>query len=170
MYPFLTKHYNWQQCVRCEGDVNYSIVHGILGMSENEWLCFGDAYRLDEDEMGWFQKMVCNPDSRCMPPLHFYYEYDTGTFDCIDLEYCSQNNSNYTTTAVIDEELKSAGAELRYKGETDKSYKKAILFKCSKDLKPQITLFGIPIFDYKIWLFLMIIGGMFIFLNKIKKH
>jgi len=170
IHPFLTKRFDWQKCVVCDGDENFSIIHSSYSIAaERETLCFGDAYRIAEEDMNFVQRMFCDPESRCMPPLHYYYNYTTGKFTCLDLEYCAENVTNQTIIPRIDEELKEGDAELMYK-DTKKDYKKLLFFKCDKKCNPQLTIYGIPFLDYKMWLLIFVVGVMFLFLRSIKKH
>jgi len=171
IYPFLDKKWSWERCITCDGDVNFSYIYrDFIGAVNRDYYCFGDAYAIDYDEMGWIQKLVCKPNSRCMPPEHYYYDYSSGLFTCQDLDICGVNATNNSITYRLDDYLKSAGAELMYGEESNNDYKRLLYFKCSKDANPNLTLYGIPIFDYKIWLVLMVIAGMFLFLRNIKRH
>lgn len=170
VYPFLTKNWNWQKCVVCNGSENYTIIRGDTTLAgEREYLCFGDAYRIPDRDMSWVQRAFCDPESRCIPPRNYYYEYDTGKYTCLNPEICGSNVTIGNQTYLIDEELKEADAERLYKDDV-KTYDKAFYFKCDKELNPQLTFFGIPFLDYKIWLIIMVIAVMFIFLTNIKRH
>jgi len=170
IHPFLTKHWDWQKCVVCNGSENYSIVQSATTIiTDREWLCFGNAYRIDDDDMSFLQKALCDPQSRCIPPRNYYYNYNTGKYTCLEPDICGANVSIGNQSYLIDEELKDAGGERLYKDDI-KSYDKAFFFKCDKNLNPQLTFFGVPFLDYKLWLFLVVIAVMFIFLNKIKRH
>jgi len=170
LHPYLSKHFDWQKCVICNGTVNYTvIVETYSAIRDSEWLCYGDAYRIPDSDMSWVQKTFCDPDQRCIPPRNYYYDYDTGLYTCLNPAVCGANITEANQTYLLDEELKQANAEQMYKDE-QKTYDKALYFKCDNNLRPQLTFFGIPFLDYKIWLFIMVIAVMFIFLNKIKKH
>jgi len=168
IYPFVTTQFDWTKCVTCDGDENYTFIHTTGLDSSKGTLCFGDANRIEEDDMNWFQSWVCEPESRCMPPVNYYYEYDTGTFDCLDEDLCGGNLTEYIP--LINEELKSANAKLLYSNNDNKNYKNFILFKCDKKLRPQMTIYGIPLFDYKVWLLLMVVSGMVFVMLRMKDH
>lgn len=165
IYPFLTTRLLSSRCSICQGGVNSTLIRGTGGNSQSFYLCFGDAYPIPKEDMNWYQSWTCDED-RCSPPVNYYYEYDTGTYDCSNLDVCGLNATE--TTYQIDEELASAGAELMYPFENRKDYRTFMYFKCDKQLKPQLTLYGIPLFDYKIWLILTVIGILLYILFKIK--
>lgn len=171
IYPYLTTQASWSRCITCDGDINGTHIVGYEGTAFTDvYLCFGDAHRIPEDEMNWYQSWSCDPDSRCIPPEHYYYEYDTGTYDCEDLDICGVNVTNDSIVPVIDEELKSVGAELMYPNQEFKDYRSAILFKCDKSLKPQITLYGLPVFNYKVWLLIMVISILVTVMTRLKPY
>ncbi len=39
-----------------------------------------------------------------------------------------------------------------------------------KKLRPQMTIYGIPLFDYKVWLLLMVVSGMVFVMLRMKDH
>lgn len=168
---YLTKQFDWGKCVVCLGDENYSVIQSSFGLSETETLCFGDAYRINRTDMNFVQRMFCDPDSRCMPPVSYYYDYSTGLYTCLPEyeDFCGINATQDEVVWTIDEELKEAGAEAIY-SDTDMDYRKAIYFKCDASRNPELTFFGIPFLDYKVWLLLFVLIVMFVFLAKIKKH
>jgi len=158
-------------CVDCDNwTPNYS-VYGVIGSKETSGAhCFSDAFRIPTEDMGWVQRNTCNLfESDCMPPEHYYWESDTGLITCLDDEVCGVNQTEiiYTTDILLDQ----AGAELLYPvSVSDNDYRRFIQIKCDAELTPKFTIYGIPIFDYRAWLFIVLIYIMFIFLSKIKSH
>lgn len=167
VYPYLTNRLSYSRCITCSGEINHTAIFGVAGFVDNVYLCHGDANRIDKDDMNWFQSWSCDED-RCIPPNHYYYEYDTGTYDCLDNDICGLNASEIIS--LVDDLLENADGELLYKTSETKDYKSVVRLNCDKQLSPQLTFFGIPVFDYRIWLMLIIIYIMFMFLSHIKKH
>lgn len=165
--PFLTKHFDFESCVTCDGDINYSIILEAFGFRTADYFCYGDAYPIPYENRSWTQKILCNPSRRCMPPPHYYYDYDTGLFTCYDIDVCGIF-TNITTVYKIDDYLHDAGGELMYDNQNKNDYKKMMLFKCQNDGQPILTLYGIPLFDYKIWLMIIVIAVLIMFLSMIK--
>ena len=164
IYPYLTTLLSWSRCTVCQGDVNHTTILGLLG-TDSYYLCFGDAYPINKTDMNFYQSFTCDED-RCMPPFYYYYEYDTGTYDCLNETYCGENASVILSRADI--LLEQADAERMYAASADdRSYDKAIQVKCDKEFNPQIYFYKIPIFNYKIWLLLVVVYVMFTFLHKI---
>ena len=168
IYPYVDDGGLLTDCIICDGDINFSYIEGKFGYAKRDYFCFGDAHRINRSDMGWLQKLLCKPTSVCMPPEHYYYDYSQGLYVCEDLDVCGLNNTIIEYT--IDSALRDAGGEVLYTESNEKSYQRAMSFKCDKNGNANFTFFGIPIFDYKIWLVLIVISVMFIFLNKIKRH
>lgn len=168
LYPFAldSSDYGWVRCADCElGYFNETFIRGTFGASETKNLCFGDAYATD---MNWLQEQLCDPEDRCLPPENYYYEYDTGTYDCDNLDVCGLNNS--VITSEVDTLLLNADGYKFYDDPDPKNYKNMAMLKCDTSLRPNLTFFGIPVFDYRLWLMIAIISTMFVFLRNIKTH
>lgn len=127
-------------------------------------VCIDDAYAYHED---YSMPFDCNWYTDCGIPKGYMWNSSTGKYNCIDQDICGAN-ATYTNT-ILDDKLDRAGAKSFYTGEKS-SMEKAVYIKCDKNLNPDLTFFGFPIFDYKIWLVIMLIFVLFIFLNKIKRH
>lgn len=168
-YIFLSKSAEFSRCVICQGDTNYTLITGSLSFitSLTGYYCFGDAHPIPDDDKNWIQDWVCKPSQRCVPPEHYYYESDTGTYDCLEESYCGQNRSIEDIPHEIDVLLVDANAEVMYKSEK-KDYRKLVYFECDKENKLRFTFFGIPILDYRTWVLLAVIVVMFLFYHKIK--
>ena len=151
-------------CVLCELAV---IDPDRFQLTQATKWCIGDAIRKDREDMSIMQKWTCGAEwfGRCEPPEHYYYDYNADLYVCGD-ETCS----GITAGQIWDEKLQSKGAKPIYpEGQiAGKGYKKFIGITCY-DLKPVVSLYGIPIFDYKIWVFLTLIGVIFWIIIKIKK-
>jgi hypothetical protein len=127
-------------------------------------VCIDDAYYT---ELG--SGIGCRNADDCSVPRGYMWNSTDGLYYCIDDDICGVNATQ--SRPIVDEYLLRSGADLVYSDSTDtRSYTKAIRIKCDKNLNPDLTFFGIPLFDYRIWLVIIIIAVMFLFLNKVKKH
>jgi len=156
-------------CATCNGTFNETFfVRGSIGTSKTlTYVCDGDAYRIEQDDMNWYQKTTCDPNDRCMPPVGYYFKSDSGKYTCYDLNICGDNITTETVEPAIDIELRDADAQLIYGDFGESDYRRLLTFKCDKELSPQLTIFGIPLFDYKIWVMLLLIYVFGAFLFKI---
>lgn len=161
---------NNPQCINC---ANYSCVslaknigQGGEGSISGQCLCFSDAFRRPDSELSWFSEMVtCR--GREVPPKNYAYNQSRNTFVCINQSVCGVGVTVVKFT--IDYKLEQMGA-LPYTPTSEKDYTAAIQLSCNGDFQPQITVFKLPIFDLQIWLGLFVLGILFFFLNKIKRH
>jgi len=172
VYPYLSTGHSLTRCFDCSGDDNLTTIHGSFSNTETFYLCLGDAYPRNLSNVGiftlYYQTLYCSED-RCEPPIHYYYDYDTGLYVCKDLDVCGGNNT--VIISSVDDLLENAGGELYYPSSIDnKDYRSLVKLTCSDNLSPQITFYGIPVFDYRIWLMLIVIYVMFMFLSKIKDN
>jgi len=159
-----TRAFVWSSSPKCVKCVNFSYltivdIVNLVPTSDSTYYCIGDAYTLN--------KTSCT--DTCDIPIGYMFDGTTGTFKCIETSICGGNNA--TVTYSVDALLEQANAKRLYSSvANDKDYKSAIKIKCDGNLTPQLTVFGIPIFDYKLWLALIVLGALFFFLNKIKRH
>ena len=137
----------------------------LFGSGSGIPYCSGDAY---PKEWTWTQKWLkCN--RRCEIPLGYKWDSDEGYYLCDDDDICGANATNRPQTR-LDDALTQTGATLLYDNTEKRDYKKLITIKCTNNLNPELTFFGIPVFNYKIWLIIIVIAIMFIFLTNIKRH
>lgn len=130
-------------------------------------LCYGDAYRSAEE---WsFLKTHFDCESLCSIPEHYKFNSQTGYYECIDLDYCG-DNATIQPDYLIDNILNDAGYENLYQDSRsdEKSYERLITITCDDNLNPDLTFFGIPLFDYRIWLLIYVLAVMFWFFHVIR--
>jgi hypothetical protein len=154
------------RCISCVNR-SYLYITSKAGTNLNGYYCLGDAYRLNESDMdeGWFQD-TCNSD--CVMPEGYYYRSSTGTFVCSDFTVCG--NATQTAKKVLDVLLDQADGKRYYPlVVNDKDYNSAVKLKCDNNYDPQITVFGVPLFDYRLWILLYMVGIMFFFYVKYLK-
>lgn len=170
-YIYRTTAFEWSSCTTCLGSKFYTggFAFNLDFEQQGGYWCNGDIESLDRDDMNFYQRFSCDSESRCMPPINYYWEVDTGRYECNNLAECGVNLTAEQITPLADQILLDFGAERLYT-DTELDYKKTVYIKCDSNLSPHITFFGIPVFDYKIWLVLIVLYVMFIFLTMIKKH
>ena len=166
---FLT---NKPSCINC---TNYTCaqIEMLAGYTETECLCFSDAVAKSKYEMNNLDiYLTCNEKLNAeyaVPPLSYAYNHTDNTFTCIDSSVCGV--AAIKVRYIIDEKLEEQNAEPFYKAAIDdKNIDSTIRLSCDNNLQPQITIFKIPIFNLQIWLAFFVLGTMFFFLSKIKRH
>lgn len=157
--------YYREDCAICNTTYAGVIYTGGISWRHFGDVCFGDAYY---KEWSTFDNLfTCN--GACKIPEHYKLNHLTGFYDCIDLEYCGENKTVVVETA-LNQLLKEQNAQRLYQTNIKRNnLDNFILIKCNKNYSPRLTFFGIDIFDYKIWLFLIIIYVMIIMFNHAKK-
>lgn len=134
----------------------------LLGIGTGVPFCSGNATSID---WSFFQKYFrCN--RRCEIPDGYTWSNEDGVYLCIDDDICGVNATSRPINR-LDDALQKAGAVTLYTSDR-KTYRNLITFRCNNNLDVDMTFFGIPIFDYKLWLIIIVIAVMFIFLSKIK--
>jgi len=113
-------------------------------------VCNGDAYRKSDEDLIWLLRVVNCPIDDCRIPKGYYYEFDTGLYECIG------DCSTQTLKSERDNKLKELGSVPMY-NDGDSSSKDVFKFGCDKNLRVQPTIKGILIFDLKLWLVLILI-------------
>jgi len=145
----------------------------LFGICTWENVCKGDAIA-NEDLLSDlfthspdipFEDELELPSLDCYIPYGYTWSFVDGYYFCHNDSICGNGTAGYK---IIDEKLNQAGAEYYYTDGNEKSYKNFIQFKCDSSLNPQLTLYGLPIFDYKIWLIGSLIFIMGYFLVKMK--
>jgi riboflavin transporter FmnP len=122
--------------------------------------CFSDAYPNNQSD--------CPNLELCDIPYGYMFSNDTGKFYCIADNVCGMNRTQVIYD--VDILLNSVNAKKVYATTQGLSYDKAMQIKCDSDLQPQISIYGIPVFNPVIWVLLYAVAAMFFFLNKIKSH
>ena len=128
-------------------------------------VCLTDAYYGGQQVTDFLTKCI----ETCDVPLNYVWNMTTGTYHCLDLALCGNGVTPEQT--AVDEILTKAGATHLY-GDSlnDNDYRRAVSVKCNNNLNPRLTFFKLDIFDYKMWLVLIVLYVMFIFLTMIKRH
>lgn len=142
--------YDGTFCTEC----NKVSVCGISGDCNN--FCETDVTRITEEQKGFFQKAFCGRVG-CEPPEHYYYDATRNIYICLD------NTCQATTIATLwDNKLASKGATTLYQGtqgNQNPAYTNFAGITCL-EIQPRLAVFGIDVFSFTLWIFLIIIFGL----------
>ena len=120
-------------------------------------LCIRDAYRTSNDDLSWFNREVNCPLSDCRIPEGYYYESDIGKYACLG------DCSSQTLAQLRDSKLNELGATpLNPNIEKDNSFEGIMQLGCTKSLRVEPRIKGIPIFRMEYWAMLILIGLLLI--------
>lgn len=117
----------------------------ILGHTFVGDVCIDNAYPRTPST---YYSIVCGAE--CDIPTNYMFSIDNGTYIRIANESVSQ--------FAFAQRLTNAGAERIYTDNNEKSYRRFVGLTCTGDYNPRFALFGIDIFDYRIWILLTVLG------------
>lgn len=118
----------------------------------NHLYCVGDAYILSKDDMSWWNRNTCGLNT-CKIPQGYYFSVTSGKFECL-----GNDCSSKTLAGERDSKLNNLGAVIIYPDEQDSnSIKGFFRFGCNKNLNPEVTLKGIPLFRLEYWAIIVLI-------------
>jgi len=147
----LTNFYNGAYCTNCEEVIIEEKRNNGDTLDIVRGLCYGDVYRLENKS--FFKKILCG-FSRCEPPKDYYYDSINDVYQCT-----SDECSGKTAGDWWDEKLNDLGAVYLYpEGENNRVHFENFVGVTCQDLKPRIAVYGIPIFDYFMWLLILVIS------------
>jgi hypothetical protein len=156
------------KCVTCDHYYTYTKPGNQFLSQSEQGVCTTDSYRIPNADKNVMQKAFCGWYV-CEPPINYYWRQSDNRYVCTDLGVCG----NYTVGRQWDDDLASAGAVPVYPGgfsqETDVN--SVFSFQCDDSLRAQLAVYGIPIFDYRMWvigILLMVIIGFFAWLMQHK--
>jgi len=154
-----TYYFNGAYCTDC----NYTkkVIDGF-----EMKLCVGDVYRIPDRNKSFLKKLLCQDDGgfgSCDIPVYYFFNSTIGRYQCLNTTYCG----NITVGAYWTAKLKEKAQLVKQDATIKKSYSKAFTVTC-KDLTPTFRFYGIPIFDYKLWLFMILLSALIVSLSKIK--
>lgn len=155
-YTNSTYYFEGAYCTNC----NWTVLDNIFSETK---VCEGDVYPYPDK--GWFKTWICESQGLgCDVPENFFFNQSSGYLQLTD-----PNLENVTTASDMwnDKLVNNGGRELYLSTDTDtKAYDKAFRLTC-EDLSPTLKFYGIPMFDFRIWLFLIVIGVFIAVLLKI---
>lgn len=119
--------------------------------------CPADVQRLSITNKTYFQRLLCGGTyGGCEPPLGYYWRQTDNYYICNDPTICAQaaTISDWWNKKLID-----SGATPLYPAGFTQGLTTDTIFsiQCTPALQAQFTIWGIPIFDYRLWLFIMIL-------------
>lgn len=156
--------YDLGSCFNCTNDDIYFEKTAFFFVSEWKDVCLDDAYPPPPSD-NFADGLTCNHG--CDIPNNYKFDHETGTYKCTDLSECG-NNATPTDTQK-DQILRNNGAEPLYETKgVNEDYTGVITMQCDNSNRARMTFFGIDLFSYKIWLFLIVIGAMFTMLYKLQ--
>jgi len=157
------------QCIDCLNYTCVSIIQESGGSTSGNCICLSDAYRKPDSELNWFQEAI-TCDDYSVPIEGYYWKQSNNKMTCYNFTICGEPSESiieYEIDKILDEKGAKAYYPANLKNE---DYKSTILIKCNNDYQPEITIFGIPIFSLQLWLGFFVLGLLFFFLNKIRRH
>jgi hypothetical protein len=133
------------------------------------------VYPKEYSELTWLGKQKCTKTeslTTCSIPQGYYYDGNNNVFVCND-ELCT--NTNETTSTVgkaWNLKLKEQGATIRPPSpHGDRDYRNALRVECDEgDLDPKLRVFGVNPFDYRLWLFIILLSALVWLVFKIKRR
>lgn len=160
-------------CVECDYIKGFKATQiNFLGLEETD--TFGTACSSNAhipETYNWWQSINCRDFWSCHIPTGYYWNNLTGAYTCNNSSICEDNYTSQNVVLNVDFLLQEAGAERIYDSEySDGDYKKFVGISCDSNFNPELTVFGIPIFNYQIWILIMVIYILVMFLFMINPH
>lgn len=132
------------------------------------------AYPKSYDELSWWGRRTCGKFlGACDIPEGYYYDGENNRFVCYE-ELCLNNETGNPSTQgqLWNLKLKERGATITPPSvHGDRDYRNALRIECDAgDLDPKLRIFGINPFDYRLWVFIIILSALVWLLFKIKRR
>lgn len=138
-------------CVACNTTDDSDPLFGNMSSYNTGFgtVCKDNAYNKD---IPWYNEIRCARWIQpCRPPENFYYDYSQNLYVCQDLTICG----HYTESQKASTELLSDGYTLVSRvNDTFPTGPRC----AANSNRPEMRVFGIPIFDYKVWLGLTLLA------------
>ena len=165
-------YYDGGYCTNCTRINNTNPAYDSEYGGNNLGRCGDDAYRIAEVNKSWGQKAFCESlgveswiATGCEPPLNYRYDYTIEKYLCLDNTVCG----NETPQMRIINDLRVKGYDIKPINSTDDTPGWLPVVSCVKQ-KPRITLFGLDIFDIKVWLFFIFLGLLWFIYAKVQQN
>lgn len=152
-------------CAICPSGIGYWVGQGAFLQAEVATeACAGDVYRQPTNNISW----KCGVFT-CQPPIGYYWRQSDNKYVCNDATLCGITSTG--AQAWNQRIIEAGGTPLYPTGNTyGTSSDDVFSIQCTQDLKAQFTIWHVPIFDYRIWLFAIILMLLFTFLNFVLTH
>lgn len=128
-------------------------------LTDNYDHCKDDAYRVDDKS--FLQRWFCESRGEetligfsCEPPAGFHHAYGTDTYICHDSSVCG----NFSENSFLKNSLVQNG--FTKVQQTQDAEPSLVGISCFGN-NPKLTVIGIDLFKWEIWLFLTLIGVLF---------
>lgn len=144
--PFLCSNSQMPICTNCTKNITI----GLAGV------CSTDGYRPDEG-YNVFRTLSCVWIG-CGPDEGYFYNLSADVFQCYE-SFCM----NKTLDDYNDKLYSIEGATPVYGNESSRTAESMIFFKCQErnPTNIRLTIFGIDVFDYRVWIALFVLGAIF---------
>lgn len=151
--------YDGTYCTNCDEvtieEFTPNIFAGISTGDLRSGVCWGEVEKLPDSELSWLQRTSCGGSGgECEPPDDYKYDPDTNRYEC-SIASCGGK----TAGDDWDDKLRKAGATPIYttgQGTISTKHTGFVGIKC-RDIKPRLSIFGIEIFDYRLWVIIMLL-------------
>ena len=157
-------------CIICNDSVTALSPEGTLFKTN---ICLDRIiYPKERDDMSFIEKIFCGKFlGRCDIPEGYYYDNSINKFICDDPLCKNEDNTTNSLGEIWNLKLREEGATINPPSEYgDRDYRNAINVECDpNDVKPNLRFFGVEVFDYKLWVMLMILSSLIWLVFKIKK-
>ena len=130
-------------CVDCD----------LINTSVDNWdYCIDDAYKTADVDLSWWKRTIdCPRTSFCNIPEGYYFESDTTDFVCIGA--CE----NQDLALVRDDKLRKLGARPLYLDKSGDDIGGVFQYGCTRSLRVEPTIKGIPLFRLEYWAIFILI-------------
>lgn len=157
-------------CTRISGSSDpYYLISGVAPFDDNDGMCQRDAYHILDNEKSTLQRWLCENSLDesliafgCEPPPGFHFSFDSARYVCHDLNLCG----NMTEEQFLKQSLIAKGFT---RVESDPTDEPSIVGTTCFGSKTKFTVIGIDLFNWNIWLLLMLIGGLLIVWFKFRR-
>lgn len=148
------------KCINCDA---YSLKYVEDNISNNIYarVCIGDAF-INENASSFTKRIICATEP-CMIPAGYYYEVDSGNFECVG-ECSSQTLAN-----LRNNKLSELGAYPLYITDGKNSFDGLFRFGCTNSLRVEPTIKGIAIFRMEYWAIIILISLLLWGISKYKR-
>lgn len=158
------------RCTQCESVLEVIPPEGNFF---TEKLCSDNIlYPKEPEDLSLWGKFTCGKTlGACQIPLGYYYNRITDEYVCDDPLCTNDNTTTATVGSLWNLKLKESGAKIKpISPHDEKDYRNMVSLTCdTNDVQPKIKLYGLNIFDYRMWVFLFILATLVWLVFKIKK-
>ncbi len=128
--------------------------------------CSGDGQRLNNTWWQFYNQLACEWQ-QCGPPENYFYNFTEDKYQCDDTSCINESLAAYNQKLYS---TIGAFPVYTFEDEDKYNYLKLVYLKCQTNNPTNIrlTFFGIDVFDYKLWLLLLLVGTLLTLYFKLK--